>query len=274
MAKKTAMTTTGKTAIARYDEELAAEAEAYAAQEASTGGGQFFSIRGGTLSLGGAPIPGNEMIVVVADSILVNAHYAGDYDPDAPASPTCYAFGRDENTIAAHEDSEEPVHDGPCVDCPNNQWGSAEKGRGKACKNGRRLALISAGDLNSKTGEFTPFDADELAKAAVAYLNLPPTSLNSFGAYVKQLAGTLRRPPHAVYTRVSVVPDPKTQLKVIFECVEPVPAELIPTVRARNKEVKSIIEFPFTKGADREQTKQAKAGRSSKSATRPAKRRF
>jgi len=35
------------TALVKWEEELARQADAAAAQEASTGGGQFFSLRGG-----------------------------------------------------------------------------------------------------------------------------------------------------------------------------------------------------------------------------------
>src|SRR5690606_31878069 len=84
------------TALATYDEELAKLAEEAASQEANTGGGQFFSTRGGVLSLNGAPIPNNEMAVIILDGILVNTYYQGGFDPDSPSSPICYAFGRDE----------------------------------------------------------------------------------------------------------------------------------------------------------------------------------
>lgn len=238
MAKKT-------TAIATWDEELAKQAEEYANQEANTGGGQFFSIRGGTLTLNGAPVPNNEMAVIVMDSVLENVYYEGDFNPDSPSAPTCYAFGRDEKTMAPHEEVEQKQAVS-CADCPMNAWGSSNKGRGKACRNRRRLALIPAGGLDD--GNFQAFeDPDEFARAAVVYLPIPPTSINGFGAYTKQVFGALKRPPFAVFTKVSVVPDAKTQVKVLFELLGPVPDELVKVLMEKNREVKATIEFPYAK---------------------------
>jgi hypothetical protein len=258
-------------ALAKWDEELAAAAAEAAEQEANTGGGQFFSTRGGILALSGAPIPGNKMGVVVLDSVLFNALYLDDYDPENPQSPTCYAFGRDEATIAPHEEAPEKAAEA-CGGCPNNVFGSADKGRGKVCKNGRRLALVSAGLIDPKTDVFEAFtDEADFAKGQVAFLNLAPTSINSFGAYVKQLFGTLKRPPFGVFTQVSVVPDPKTQFKVFFENLGPVPDDLIPAVLARHKEVRETIAFPFPKA---EATVPQTKGRSAKVAAPARARKF
>ena len=239
MAKK-------ETALATWDAELAAAADEYAKQEANSGGGSFFSIRGGTLQLNGAPLPNNEMAAVIVDSVLENVHYEGDFDPDSPQAPSCYAFGRDEKTMKPHEEAAEPQCDEGCAECEHNKWGSAEKGRGKACRNRRRLAIIAAGTLTN--GRFSAFDEPgEIESAPVAFLAVPPTSVNSFAAYVKQIAGGLRRPPHGVITRIKVVPDSKTQLKITFEAMGPVADELIPAVLKKHKEVKAMIFFPYAK---------------------------
>ena len=239
-------------ALALYDEELAQLAQEAADQEANTGGGQFFSTRGGILAFAGAPIPNNEMVVIVLDSILVNAFYPGDFDPDAPQSPTCYAFGRNDKTMKPHADSEEPVSE-ECEGCPNNEFGSASKGRGKACKNGRRIALLPAGNID-RNGEFEAYeDEGEFAKGQVGFLNLAPTSINSYGAYVKQINAALKKPPLSVFTKVSLVPDPKAQFKVVFENLGPVSEDLVPVLLARFREVRPALEFPFPKAEAREE---------------------
>lgn len=258
------------TALANWEEELAKQAEAAAEQEASTGGGQFFSLRGGTLSLNDAPLPNNEVAVVIVDSILENAYYDSDYDPDNPSGPTCYAFGRDEDEMGPDPANVEKPQSELCSECPMNEWGSADRGRGKACRNRRRLALVPAGDFD-RDGGFEPYeDPEHFLKAEVAYLALPPTSLNSFGSYVKQLAGALRRPPHAVFTRVAVVQDAKSQFKVTFENLGLVPNELIPPLMQRNEEVKSLIEFPYPK-QEAKPTKPARGG-SKKASKKTAKK--
>jgi hypothetical protein len=233
-------------ALARWDAELARQAEAAAKQEANTGGGQFFSLRGGTLKLNDAPLPNSEMAVVVVDAVLENVFYSQEFDPESPTSPDCYAFGRDEATLAPHEAVEQKQSE-LCADCPQNRWGSSDKGRGKACRNRRRLACVAAGTLDARTGAFEAYDAEALKAGQLAYLALPPTSLNSWGAYVKQLAATVRRPPHAVVTRVKVVPDPKTQLKVTFELIDVLDQELIPVAMELHEAQASQIAFPYAK---------------------------
>jgi hypothetical protein len=55
--------------------------------------------------------------------------------------------------------------------------------------------------------------------AEVAALRPPVTSLKNYASYVQTIAATLKRPPLAVVTEISVVPDPKTQFKVVFTMV-------------------------------------------------------
>lgn len=256
MAKKS-------TALVKWDDELAKQAEAYARQEASTGGGQFFSTRGGTLKLNDAPIENDEMAVVVLDSVLENVYYDEDFDPDNRTSPSCYALGRDETALAPHDQSEKPQA-ASCEECEFSKFGSANKGRGKACKNRRRLALIPAGTIN-KAGEFEAFDEeDAFTKSQVAYLNIPPTSINSFGAYVKQVANVLRRPLHAVFTKVSLVSDDKTQFKFVFETLGKVPDELVGALIERNKAQQPETSFPYQKTESAPKTKKAAGRRESK----------
>ncbi len=57
---------------------------------------------------------------------------------------------------------------GTCVTCPLNAYGTAEKGKGKACKNMRIIYLL-------RSGEYLPLQ-----------LNLPPTSIKPFGVFMNQ----------------------------------------------------------------------------------------
>lgn len=260
--KKRAETTdieTKTTALVAYDDELAQAAEAAVAQERHVGGGSFFSIRGGQLRYNDAQLPGNQVAVVIVDSVLENTYYEDAYDPDTPNAPTCYAFGRDDETMGPHEESSEPQGE-LCCNCPQNQWGSAERGRAKACRNRRRLALVAAGTFD-RNGDFTPTIDDLTSASEVAYLSLPPTSIKSYAGYVKQLASTLKLPPHGVITRVAVEPDPKTQFRVVFELMSKVPTEVIPTCIELHKSQSTLIEFPYQKPESREAKPAAPTGK-------------
>lgn len=238
------VTRKSKTGLVKYDAALAEAAKKYAGQEAGAAGGSFISLRGGVISFGGAPVPGNHLAVVILDHVHENCYYEGDFDPEAMSGPVCFAFGRDPASLAPHEGSTARQSES-CDRCARNAWGSSERGRGKACRNTRRLALIYAGELDAR-GAFTPkTDQDHFETTQAAFLKLPVTSVRGFAGYVHQLASNLQRPPFGVFTKMSVVPDPRTQFKVVFEMLDQVPTPLVPTIINRHEEIASIIEFPY-----------------------------
>jgi len=239
--KKPAGSTT--TALANWDAEMAKYAAAAAKTQESIAGGQFFSVRGGQLSFNDAPFANNEMAVIILDSILENNFYTTKFDPENPVPPDCFAFGRDPKEMAPHEVVVTPQHD-RCAGCPMNEFGTADTGRGKACANRQRIAMISGGRLDG--GKFTATEAeDELMATAMAYLRLSVTSMRGYATYVKQLAGSLHRPPFMVYTKVKVVPDPAKQFVVTFEALGLVPAPLFATLLKRHEQAEAEIAFPY-----------------------------
>ncbi len=271
MARATSKTT----AVAKWDEELARQAELAAGMENSTATGQFFGLKSGVLSFNDAPLPNNEMAVIVLDAVLENVYYEGKYDPDSPQSPMCFAFGRDEKTMAPHKivveaSNQQCGASGLCSGCEMNEFGTAEVGRGKACRNTRRLAMIPAGTLEN--GKFKPFtDEEHFESASIAFMKLPVTSVKGYAAYVKQVAGALKRPPHAIFTKVKVVPDPKSQFKVTFEPLSQVPDDLLGAVMQRHEEAKSVIDFPYTPFEEEEAPPPRRGAKAAKPASKPAR---
>lgn len=237
-----------KTGMIPWDEQLAAEAEALAATEVRTGGGKYISLKGGLMTFDGAPLPGNQLACVVLDSMFENVYYEAAYDPESPAPPTCFAFARDDKSLTPHQvvvEAGQAVSEDGCASCPHNQWGSAEKGKGKACSNRRRLALIVAGSFD-KQGQFNP-DLDEavVAESQIAFLKLSPTNTKAWAGYVHQLLQLAKRPPHGVVTKIKVEPDPKTQFRVTFEMVENLDNNVMGTIMQRREEAKGLIEQPY-----------------------------
>ena len=274
MATKKA-TASKTTALVKWDEELAKQAEVAAGMEANTGGGQFFSTKGGILSWQDAPLPNNQMAVVILDSVLENVYYEGRYDPDVPQGPVCFAFGRDEKTMAPHKivveaGNQQCGASGLCAGCEMSEFGTAEVGKGKACRNTRRLGMIPAGTFNA-AGKFELIEDEEhFASTAVGFMKLPVTSVKGYASFVKQVAGALRRPPFGIVTKVKVVPDPKSQFKVVFEPIMNLPDELMGAIMQRHEEVKSTIDFPYQPN-DEEQAPPPKRG--SRAAQKPAAKR-
>lgn len=264
------------TAIANWDEELAKAAQVGAALTQSSDGGKFFSTKAGVLAYDDAPLPGNQMVVIVLAHALENVYYEDKYDAENRAPPTCFAFCKNPEEIdemephpdVDKEDAFERQHEN-CADCPHNQWGSAEKGRGKACGNRRRLALMPAGAFVPK-GKGMGFemelyeDPDHFKAADMAYLKTPVMSGKGFDSYVKQVAEQLRRPLWAVYTRVWLEPDAKSQFRVHFELIEPVDNSLLSIIKERADKAHEAIDFPYSpKTNDEDEASTAQSQRAS-----------
>ena len=238
---------TQPTALVKWDEELAKQAEIAASMEANTSGGQFFSLKGGILSWQDVPLPGNQMAVIILDSILENVYYKERYDADILQNPTCFAFGREEKTMSPHAvvtEAGNSQHD-QCIGCPMNEYGTADVGKGKACRNTRRLGMIPAGTFNA-AGKFEfNENLEYYENMAVGMMRLPVTSVKGYASFVKQVAGALHRPPFGIATKIKVIPDPKSQFKVIFEPIIILPNEFMSVIMKRHEEVKSTIDFPY-----------------------------
>lgn len=234
-----------------WDDELAKEAQVAAKMEAGAAGFQWFSIKGGILSWGGTPLPHNAMAVVIVDHVLERAFYEGDFDEDNPANPVCFAFGREPSELKPHENVVEDGSDQHdfCAGCGMDQWGTADKGKGKACKDLRRLAVIPAGTLNAKTGELESIfeDPTHYERAQMGGLKIPVTSVKAFATFVQSAAASLSRPPHGLIVKIRVEPHPKNQMQVIVEPLTKCPDVIMPAIVARRKEAQALIVSPYPK---------------------------
>ena len=239
-----------------WEKDLADQAAASMEQEKNAAGtGQFFGLRSGILTFEGQTIPGNRMAVIILDGIMENVFYEGAFNADNPTNPSCFAFGRSEKEMAPNpDDVAEPVHTecgkaGQPGCCPMNEWKTAVKqdgtqGKGKACRNTRRLAMIPAGNFLGDV--FQPIkDIGHFEEAKTAYMKLPVTSVKGYAGYVTDTGKAHNRPPHGVITQVKVVPDADNQFRVEFEAICKVPNELMEVVMARHHKAKEEIAFPY-----------------------------
>jgi hypothetical protein len=214
-----------------WEEELAKAAQEVAATE--TPKLANFSFRAGVLAYQGVAIPGNKLECIVVASAFQHRLYEGAYDPDNPATPICFALSLSGEDMAPHELSKVPQSD-RCETCENFKWGSAEKGRGKACKAGRRLIVIPKTAL-----------VNGVAKAEMGMATLPVTSVRGWANYVNALATQYRRPPWAVLTEMSVVPDVKTQFQVKFTPIGIVENEHLAAIRDKIEMANVVLLAPY-----------------------------
>lgn len=218
---------------------LAADAKDVAAKERPSVG--KISLRAGVMSYGGAPVVGNKMEVLVMAAVFRNVFYAGRFDPNNIQNPNCFAISENDDDLAPHENVAEPVSEA-CKGCPNHEWGSDPNGgRGKACKEGRRLVLMPANQLT---------DPEAVKTCELAIMDLPVTSVKNWSNTVNQLATANGLPFWAVVLNVEVRPDAKTQFKVIFSPLRTIDnPDVLKAVMARREAAASVALTPYDETA-------------------------
>jgi hypothetical protein len=119
-----------------------------------------------------------EIVGVIVDQHPVNAYWAVKYSGQNNP-PDCSSM---DGKVGITVDGQQR----DCATCPYNQWGSDEDGRGKACKNMRRIYILPE-------GEMFPL-----------LLTLPPTSLKNFANYLAKRVIAKGRRSHNVLTKVTL----------------------------------------------------------------------
>ena len=250
------------TAVVTWKDRMAAVAAQAAQTEAPKGG--FLSFKGGNISYDDNPIPGNKLEVIVTDFLLENSMFREKYNPNKPASPMCYAFGRDEADMKPHPECEEPQHPqcgipGEEGCCPNNEWGSdPDGGRGKACKNSRRIALITTDCLGHEDS------ATRVKKANTVMCKIPLTSIKNFSSYVNQCAKVLDVHPFAVVTELSTKPHPTSLFQVHWKVMDTVKAgdDVMQALYEKHVATGKLLNQPYPK--QEEEAAPAPKGKSTK----------
>lgn len=241
-------------ALAKFDEAFAASARRMQDHADDFGGGKFISVRAGQLMVDGAPVQGNQVAVVVLDSLRENVYYVGDFDPDDPQPPVCYAFSGDEGPMAPHPKAQQ-AQSAACKGCRWNEYGTATKRKGKACKNRIRVAVLSGGTM--ARGAFEAFDDPEhFASDGIYQLSIPPTSGKAWKQYLNGIGGVH---PVKLFTLISVIPDQKDQWHLQFTKLDKVPTDLYPALRSRIDEARESISQPYPEPSEEERP--AKRGR-------------
>lgn len=250
------------TELQPWEQRMAEKAARSVASASSSGGSsQSIGTRGGRFSIDGAEVEDNVLEAVILDFLYDVTYYEDDYDPDDIRPPTAFALGRDENELVWHENSHPDFAGKDVADSEVFQWGSADKGRGKAAKSKRRLLLISASDLE-----------DDIAAAEVRKLTVPVTSgKKEWDAYVKQVA-VHGLDPCGVLTEISIVPDPKTQFKLKFKMLGRIDDDYMNEVLDKADSVQSELFAPYSKWDEERDEAPAKPSKAlAKGRGKPAK---
>jgi hypothetical protein len=192
--------------------------------------GNFISFRGGTPTLGGVSLP-NPLPLVILAYEHERAYYVKPYQPDVMAVPDCYSYDGEK----PHAKAKVPQAD-RCKDCRFNEFGSAQNGKGKACKEGAKFAAIHADALA------TP---EKIAAATVIQGRLSVLNSKGFRNYVGYFEEA-EQPIWRSVSQLTVTPDSKSQYAVTFSNVV---AELDDTdldaIAVRVDEAEKLLAQPY-----------------------------
>lgn len=235
-SKRLATRTTGTAmAASDWEKEVSSDVGAKDDMFKGMGGGMFISTRGGNFTFDGATLT-QPLPVIILDSVLENSFYAEDFDPDNPQAPTCYAIGTSPENMAPEDDCPEKQAE-ICKDCWANKFGSAEKGRGKACKNTVRLALLPCDQIE---------DPDALAEAEPAMMRLPVTSVKNYHGHYNRITKVLKSKEFGVITLLETEDSERNQFEVTFAVDEKITDPAIGQVILQQREAvkDALVSFP------------------------------
>lgn len=205
-------------AVVSIKEQLAAQAAAMNERVQPASGNKIRTKAGKFILPDGNEAESLELVIV--DFVAANNFYPGKFDPKNIQPPACFAIGTNPRALIPSDNSPDKQSD-ECSGCPMNEFGSS--GEGKACKNGRKLAVL-------------PPDAE--ADTEMWVLEVSPTALKNFDGYVSSVARQFQMPPVGVVTTVtldSAVDYAKLQFS------DPKPNDNLEVCYARQEEARKLL---------------------------------
>lgn len=162
---------------------------------------------------------------IVVDFVAANTYYPSGYTSSGDNDPAaCFSRSLEPAGMTPGANAPQPQA-GSCASCPQNQYGTAPTGKGKACTNNRLLAVL-------------PLDAD--ASSPLWLIRVAPTAINDFDAYVNRVGRQYSLPVRGVVTEISY--DPAVDyVKLRFNDVEPATKDMLLLAHSRKAEALTML---------------------------------
>ena len=161
---------------------------------------------------------------VILDFVYMNKFYEGSYDSANIVPPNCFAINPLPNELTPSPNSPDIQSQTGCAGCAMNQFGTA--GKGKACQNRILVAILPA---------------DATAETAISILDVSPTGIKPFSAYVSAVARSLQRPPYGVITRIECNPAVKWDVLQFSDPQLIDQEDFIEMIIARRQEARELL---------------------------------
>lgn len=210
-------------------------------------GGSGVSFRGGKISIGGQAV-GNELRVIPLAPQYERAFYDREFSPDDKSPPDCYSYDGE----APHEKASAKQAES-CARCPNNEWGSGSRGKGKACKEGMRLAFLRADGA---------LDAALLKTLPILVAKFSVTNTQQIQPVLQKLYETAGHPAGTV-CNLTCQPDEARQIANDLIPLAPIDEDWQEAIVSRLQAAEELVTQPYpepeVKGPQRPQKPQQRA---------------
>lgn len=206
--------------------------------------------KSGILAIDKNRVKDNRLAVVVLGMVWTKEHYEKEYEEGSTDTPDCYAFGTKERGLVPFAGVPAKQSD-TCDGCPHNQFGTAEKGRGKRCQDKPRLLVLIASDIAARGDQPV---ATAIAKAQHYQISIPAASLSAKGAErglgLNKYVGSLgEQTDHGdlteAITEITTEPREKGAYFVVFNFLGKTPREAMPHLAKRASGVMEVVAQPF-----------------------------
>ena len=137
---------------------------------------------------------GTEFECVILGSIFENVWYDREYDPDDKEvhDPICFAFNSINAQLAPPSALKTAINK-KCDGCPKNEFGSASRGKGKACRNYRRVAVVPWDSVEGKA------NTEE-----IGIIRIAPTGLQTYAKFVNKIVTMGGKDPVQFVTQFAI----------------------------------------------------------------------
>lgn len=192
-------------------------------------GMQTVSFRGGVITIGGVRV-GNAIPIIPLAEQFERSYYAREYDANDKSPPDCYSF----DNITPHEKASNKQSDA-CESCEHNAWGSGPRGRGKACKEGMRLAFMRYDKIST---------TDDVENAGLLQCKFSVINTQAIQPVLTELYEKCGHPAGMI-CELSANPDDAIQIRNGLAPIDPLPKELQEAVIARLDAAVALVEQPY-----------------------------
>jgi hypothetical protein len=150
---------------------------------------------------GDGPRSSMEVVLIKASNNIAKIFYEHGYEEGSSSPPDCWSTDGQKPDAAAPK-----KQCATCAGCPHNAFGSAPNGKGKACQDSKRVAIVPAANVDNDV-----FGGPML-------LRVPPASLKELRSYADKL-NALGYDYWTVVTRLSLDVDTEYP-RIIFNAVK------------------------------------------------------